>query len=63
MADRPVIAPSQAKALHPDGIVISSIEHEETLLARAAAWAGAAFVEPLYASGESAINPPDARAA
>ncbi|MEY3231261.1 MAG: hypothetical protein RL689_1350 [Planctomycetota bacterium] len=63
LGDRPVIAPSQARALHPDGVVISSVEHEDTLLARAASWADAAFVEPLYASGESVINPPDARAA
>ena len=63
LGDRPVITPSQAKDAHPDGVVISSVEHEETLLARAASWAGAAFVEPLYASGEWTLNPPDARAA
>ena len=63
LADRLVITPLQAKAVHPDAVIVSSIEHERTLLARAASWAGAAFVEPLYASGETAINLPDARAA
>jgi glycosyltransferase involved in cell wall biosynthesis len=63
MADRPVITPLQARAVHPDGVVVSSIEHEETLLARAASWAGAAFVESLYSRGEAAFNLPDARAA
>lgn len=63
LGGRPIIAPSHAAALHPDGVVISSIEHEETLVDRAQAWAGAAFIEPLYARAEAAINPPDARAA
>ncbi|MEI7657042.1 MAG: glycosyltransferase family 4 protein [Phycisphaerae bacterium] len=63
LAERPVITPAQAAAMHPDGVVVSSVEHEQRLLERAKTWAGAAFVEPLYAASDAALNPLDARAA
>lgn len=63
MAERPVVTPSEAAGLRPDGVVISSVEHEDRLLAGARAWAGEAIIEPLYAASEASINPPDARAA
>lgn len=48
LASKPIVTPTQAKALALDAIVISSDEHEREMLDRAKTWAKGVAVVPMY---------------